>query len=75
MPVEPSSLPWWAWLLCGAGGIVVALIAGFYASTAEVTGDKHTSFWEVWFVGMLAGLAGLIALAIGLIRFVKWAWS
>lgn len=67
MPIDPSFLPWWGWLFCGAAGIVVALIAGLMTT--------GRGWLLAWFIGMVAGLSGLISFAIGLIRFVKWAWS
>jgi hypothetical protein len=68
--LHPSDLPWWGWLLCGGGGILVALIA------AVMTDRIPARNWLlVWFVGMAAKLTGLIAFAIGIIRFVKWAWT
>ncbi len=74
MPIDPSALPWWGWLICGVVGIVIALVSGLLASDADITEKKSDwAFW--WFVGMVAGLGGAVAFAIGIIRFVKWAWS
>jgi hypothetical protein len=74
MPIDPSALPWWGWLLCGVVCIVIALVATLYGSAADDSGNRWDGvFWRV--VGALAGFGGIIALAIGLIRFVKWAWG
>jgi hypothetical protein len=74
MPIDPSALPWWGWLLCGVVGIVIAVVAALYGFIADDSKNRWDGvFWRVF--GALAGFGGIIALAIGLIRFVKWAWS
>ena len=69
--IDPSTLPWWGWLLCGLVGVVVAAFASFIADCAE------NESWGClpWSVSLVAGLGGLIAPAIGLVRLAKWAWG
>jgi hypothetical protein len=72
MLIDPSVLPWWGWLLCGVVGILVAALAGFLTDTA---GDTKTGVWLAWLIGVVAGLGGFVAFAIGIVRFAKWAWG
>jgi uncharacterized membrane protein len=53
------------------GGFVVASGALFCAEYMEV---KEGGCFA-WIIGIVVGLAGLIAFGIGLIRFAKWAWG
>ena len=67
MPIDPSFLPWWGWLLCGVVGMAIAAVAALMTT--------GRAWFLAWLIGMVAGLGGFIAFAVGLIRFVRWAWS
>ena len=70
MPITPSDLEWWAWLLIALGaGLFAALMAGF-ASVQEKTSSAVT----IGLVAFVSGAASLIAGIIGIVRFIKWVW-
>lgn len=70
--MNPASLPWWLWLLTGA---LAALAAGI----AYLIANSETVFigWRriAGFIFFVAAVSSVGALLIGIIRFVKWAWS
>lgn len=68
--LSPSVLPWWGWLLCSAGGLVLAAVSIYLVDFIE-SGARAVL---VWLVGIAAGLGGLVSFTIATIRFVKWAW-
>jgi hypothetical protein len=65
--MSPSDLSWWTWL--GLGGIGVVLGVPMYRA-AVVYNTKFGRFMAV-LVFSLGSVCGLI----GIIRFVKWAWT
>ncbi|HTA24723.1 MAG TPA: hypothetical protein VK763_14420 [Terriglobales bacterium] len=67
MPVY--ALPWWGWLLCGAGGLVLAAISIYLVDFI----DNGARAILVWLVGVAAALGALVSFVIAIIRFVKWA--
>lgn len=70
MAIHPSSLPWWGWLLYGAGSGIVARIV-FWIVGITKNGARAFAWW---FVGMMAGFCSIISLVIGVVQFAKWAW-
>jgi hypothetical protein len=75
MPFKPSGFEWWQWLLLAIGALIAWAI--FYAIGLKLVDDHAFGAlgWLLVFIGWLAGLAGLVCAVIGVIRFVKWAWS
>lgn len=71
MPIDPSILPWWGWLLCGVVAVVVASISLWLCGLME----GEASGCLLWIVGVAAGLGGLVAIVVGLVRLAKWAWG
>jgi hypothetical protein len=67
MPISPSDLPWWGWLLIAAG---VWIFGMFLANWAEEKLDVPAP----WIVIPFSLGAGLTAV-IGIIRFVRWIWA
>ena len=65
-PINPSDLPWWAWLICAAVIIAFSLV-WFYL--AEENDSRVLLAFAVGF-----GLLGLLTLIVGVVRMVKWAW-
>ena len=68
MFIKPSDLPWWAWLGCALGLVLVGRFAWarFAADGAGVLA----------FLLMVAfGLLAIGCAFIGFIRFVRWAWG
>jgi len=59
----PSLIPWWAWLLIAAACWFIQLVL-------SISTDKGKG----WFVRILFIAAMVVSAAIGIIRFVKWAW-
>jgi hypothetical protein len=64
--MNPSDLPWWAWMLA-------ALVIAFLSWMAFVYGEtKDHRFRAVGYsIGFIASLVGIIAL----VRFIKWIWE
>ncbi len=71
--ISPSDLPWWGWLLCGIVGIAVALFSAISADTEDYFGAW--TWLLCCLIALVTGLGGLLAFAVGLIRFVKWVWG
>ena len=71
MPIDPSALPWWGWLVCGVGGGMATLI------TSRIAAATKDGMWAMvwWLAGIMTGLVGIISFVIGVVRFAKWAWS
>ena len=69
MPINPSDLPWWGWLLCSLAAWVACFIGAAFRDTEGKTGCLAVVFAYV------SGLTGFITGAIALIRFVKWVWD
>ncbi len=67
--MSPSDLPWWAWLLCSIGILVVSSF--IYWTISIFTGEDNVSGC---IVSIILGLLALFCAIIGVIRFVKWAW-
>jgi|HubBroStandDraft_4_1064222.scaffolds.fasta_scaffold3657226_1 hypothetical protein len=67
MPIRPSDLPWWGWLLCAVGAGIVSVVC--YMSHEEGDGG-----WMAFVVSIVGAVATLLLFVIGLVRFVKWAW-
>jgi hypothetical protein len=65
MPISPSDLPWWGWLLCSiAAWIVVAI--------ASVLSRKRRRGCYAALIAAIAGLVGLVTGLIAVFRFIKW---
>jgi hypothetical protein len=64
--MNPAALPWWGWLL-------LAPVFWFAQLNASVYTDRGSL--RAWIVrGTL--IAGMVfSAALGVIRFVKWAWA
>lgn len=75
MPISPSDLPWWGWILCAIGAGIVALITGIFASVKfegnEIDGAGCLSV----LVAIVSGLGALGMGVMGIILFVKWVWT
>jgi hypothetical protein len=69
MPISPSDLPWWGWIICAVvlGG--VALFAYIYAEES-LEGGRHAMS-----LSFLAGLAASLCDLIGIVRLIKWVWT
>ena len=67
MPISPSDLEWWGWLLCALGGAIVTAIAALFSED----GDNVAAV----LIAIAAGIATMICAGIGIIRFAKWAWA
>lgn len=62
MPINPSALPWWGWLLCSVAGFAMCLIS--------MRDDGKGGF-----LALIAALGGLIAGAMVVALFVQWVWT
>jgi hypothetical protein len=71
VPISPSDLPWWGWLLCA---FAAACVASFLVKAADVTVDE-TAQNGVGCVAMVVGLIAAGCALIGVIRLVKWVWT
>jgi hypothetical protein len=65
--MSPSDLPFWAWLLCALGCLVIGI--------AFVIAGRDGNSRVVVALGLLVNLAALACAAIGIILFVKWVWT
>lgn len=66
--INPSDLPWWGWLLCACPTSFAFFIA---------KGFVDESGWKGMLAILIAGISlysSIIMAAIGVVRFVKWAW-
>jgi hypothetical protein len=81
LPLNASDLPWWGWLLLTFGAYCVGLIVWCIADALEVEmpgeGDPagRVAVGGLRMVSWLFWLSAAGSLLIGLVRFVKWAWS
>ena len=68
MFIEPSDLPWWAWLGCALGFAVVGRFAyvGFTAGGGGIL---------LLLLMIASGLLATGCAFVGIIRFVRWAWG
>jgi hypothetical protein len=72
MSLDPSVLPWWGWVLSAVVLACVAVIGfAFFDDLEQKTDWSVILFWLA--VGAVP--AALFCLAVGLIRFIKWAWT
>jgi hypothetical protein len=55
-------LPWWGWLLCGVGGLIVAKLIG------QPADDYGSTTAEI--IRMIAIFTGVICILIGILAFV-----
>jgi hypothetical protein len=69
VPIRPSDLPWWGWLLSSFGAWAICLIAKLRDEEGKGFGRLAIS------VSMISGFAGFITGAMALILFVKWVWT
>jgi hypothetical protein len=71
MSIEIAGMPWWGWLLCGAGGGIGTLM------TSRIVRNTKDGKWAFtyWLVSILAGIGGFICFVIGLVGLTKWALS
>lgn len=81
MPLNPSDLEWWQWLLCAAAGFIVAMIAGTIAIGIFKDDNKKQGCGTIGCGCLLSilsaavGIATLAAAVIGVVRLVKWIWN
>lgn len=74
MPISPSDLPWWGWLLCSVGAFIVAAISGGICSVS-FDKDKNGAGCLALLVAVPSGLISLGTAIMGVILFVKWVWT
>lgn len=78
LPISPSALPWWGWLLSAAGLAVVAVVTYVISSAEEIHGEGGAkSVVIVLGIGGLfyiSSIATLLCAIIGIIGFFKWVW-
>jgi hypothetical protein len=67
MPFGPSALSWWAWLLCALALLVLLCVVLTVATDQNGYGGP--------ILIALLMLATLLTGGIGVVQFVKWAWS
>jgi hypothetical protein len=70
MAFSPADLSWWAWILCGIASWTACL-----AALAERGNDDRLPGCFALVIGALSGFAAAGCFLLGVIRFVKWAWS
>lgn len=75
MPISPSDLPWWGWLLVSVGAWVVTLIAGGICSVAFDPEGNTSAGCLALLVAIPSGLIAAGTGIMGVILFVKWVWS
>ena len=68
MPISPSDLPWWGWLLCAVGAGIVSVVC-------YVLHEESDGGWLTLVVGIVGVVATFVSAALGIVRFVKWAWA
>ena len=72
MPISPSDLPWWGWLLCSIGAFVACGIVWTFFSNGLKSGSFAVRV--VALVSATIGLLGVILGGLAIVRFVKWVW-
>ncbi len=70
MPISPSALEWWGWLLIALGAAIAAAVIGLATHDEDGTAGCLGPL-----IAWLFGLAALVTFIIGVIRFVKWVWN
>jgi len=68
VPVSPSELPWWGWLIGALAFGIVALITYRFAQSQKATGGES---WMFFFLALLLCIGMLGFGIMGLIRFIK----
>jgi hypothetical protein len=68
MPVSPSELPWWGWLIGALAFGIVALITYRFGQRLKVEGGES---WIFLFLALLLCIGMLGFGFMGLIRFIK----
>lgn len=68
--MNPSDLPWFAWILIALVGAGIAVVASRYVNLYEW---DEGSFWKT--IRFCAASCAAVMGMIGLIRFIKWVWS
>ena len=63
MDMTMPSLPWWGWVLCGAGSLLLARIIGQFA-------DEHGST-PAEIVRLIVGFVGVVCIVIGILAYVS----
>jgi hypothetical protein len=64
--MNPSNIPWWAWLLA-------AMVLYVFQLGASVRTDKGETWAWVLRILMIVGM--VISFLLAIVRFVKWAWK
>ena len=62
----PASIAWWGWLL-------IAGVCWYVTMMMSVWTDKGGI--GAWIIRIAFGIAMVLSVLIGLIRFAKWAWG
>jgi undecaprenyl pyrophosphate phosphatase UppP len=65
-PISPSELPWWGWMLCTVGTVIIGVIA-------VLINKVHDNLATVTLIAVSWIVAAILFL-ITIIRFVKWIW-
>jgi hypothetical protein len=68
VPVSPSELPWWGWLIGALAFGIVALITYKFGQTQKATGDESWIFLFLAFL-LCMGMLGFGFMAV--VRFIK----
>jgi hypothetical protein len=64
--VNPSDIPWWAWLLCAVVLLAVAVVS------LRIRYDRD---WVFLFpLEVIGWIGGILCLIVGAVRLVRWAW-
>jgi len=71
MPIIPSNLPWWGWLLCSLATWIACLIASFAGKFAQGKERGGLSMLVV----LASGFSGLFTGAMAVIFFAKSFWN
>jgi hypothetical protein len=69
MPISPSDLPWWGWLLCSFGAWGTCWVMAF------LNEDSDSGGFLLVLTAIVSGLAGLLTGIMGVVLFVKWIWN
>jgi hypothetical protein len=69
--MNPSDLPWWAWILLAALLWFLQLVVSS-GSDKSIPANKHATIW--WTVRALMIVGMFLCAMIGTIQFAKWAW-
>jgi 4-hydroxybenzoate polyprenyltransferase len=69
--MNPSDLPWWAWIGIALALAVISFLVWAVSDSPKHPGDQQ--FLKVTSV-LLGGVATLVGI-IGLVRFIKWIWQ